>query len=416
MDCSSTLELVNRVASAPADGSRSALYEGFADVRRLRSWVEGQEIRLASLAVVESSFPEKFIAEATGGSMRDAGVLLARARVVAQLPGLDAALLAGTISAEHLDVAVRRLQRLEPAVRDRLLLDAAGLAAGALRRTPEQYSSFFAERVRVVLRSLAVDDGTDRLVGQQGMVGLSWRLASEGMHEWRLLLDPVAALAFDQLLAAQVEAMFHDRLPEGCPTNPLQRQSYLRAHALLALVNGGGARMGRPEIIVVVDARDGGSDDCDGVPDPPSDREPVVDWGLPVEVPERVLRDLFGRADVHTVVVRNGVVLHAPGEMNLGRSTRLASAAQRRALRALYASCGVHGCGVRFVHTKIHHVHWWRNGGRTDLDNLLPLCSKHHHLVHEGGWALELRPDRTLIISLPDGTVMSTGPPVRRAA
>ncbi|HQZ36850.1 MAG TPA: HNH endonuclease signature motif containing protein, partial [Ilumatobacteraceae bacterium] len=67
-------------------------------------------------------------------------------------------------------------------------------------------------------------------------------------------------------------------------------------------------------------------------------------------------------------------------------------------------------------HTKIHHVHWWRRGGCTDLDNLLPLCSKHHHLVHEGGWALALQPDRTLIITLPDGTVMSTGPPVRRAA
>lgn len=416
MDCGGTLELVNRVASAPADCSRAALSEGFADVRRLRSWVEGQEIRLAELAVVESSFPEKFIAEATGGSMRDATVLLARARVVGQLPGLATALLAGTISAEHLDVAVRRLQRLEPAVRDRMLLDAVGLAAGALRRTPEQYSSFIAERVRIVQRSLAVDDGTDRLAAQQGMVGLSWRLASDGMHEWRLLLDPVAALEFDQLLAAQVEAMFHDRVPEGCPINPIQRQAYLRAHALFALVNGGGARMGRPEIIVVVDAREGGAGDCDDVPDSPSDPAPVVDWGLPVEVPQRVLMDLFGRADVHTVIVRNGVVLHAPGEMNLGRSTRLASAAQRRALRALYATCGVHGCGVRFAHTKIHHVHWWRNGGRTDLDNLLPLCARHHHLVHEGGWGLQLRADRTLIISLPDGTVMSTGPPVRRAA
>ena len=407
-------ELVNRVASAPADGSRAALSEGLADVRRLRSWVEAHEIRLAALAVIESSFPEKFIAEATGCSMRDATVLVARSRVVEQLPGLAAALLAGTVSAEHLDVAIRRLQRLEPAVRDRLLLDAVGLAAGALRRTPEQYSSFLAERVRIVQRSLAGDDGMERLAAQQGMVGLSWRLASEGMHEWRLLLDPVAALAFDQLLAAQVEAMFHDRVPQGCPTNPLQRQAFLRAHALLALVNGGGARMGRPEIIVVLDARDGdaSSDDAEAA----AGREPLVDWGLPVEVPQRVLRDLFGRADVHAVVVRHGVVLHAPGEMNLGRSTRLANRAQRRVLRGLYATCGVPGCRAPFAFTKIHHVRWWRNGGSTDLDNLLPLCSKHHHLVHEGGWMLELRPDRTLITSLPDGTVMSTGPPARRAA
>jgi len=61
-------------------------------------------------------------------------------------------------------------------------------------------------------------------------------------------------------------------------------------------------------------------------------------------------------------------------------------------------------------------VQWWRNGGFTDLENLLPLCSKHHHLVHDGRWTLTLLADRTLTINLPDGTVMSTGPPVRRAA
>ncbi len=421
MVCNDILELVDRVAAAPIDGSRAALSDGFARARRLRSWVEAQEIRLAAIAVSVASFPEKFIAEATGGSMRDATVLLARARVVGQLPGLATALAAGSISSEHLDVAVRRLQRLEPEVRHRLLLDAGGLAAGALRRTPEQYSSFIAERVRLVQRAVASDDGTDHLVAQQAMVGLSWRLASEGMHEWRLLLDPVAALAFDQLIAAQVEAMFHHRVPEGCPTNPLQRQAYLRAHALLALVTGGGARMGRPEIIVVVDARDGDaadsiSDDAVEGDGADVDREPLVDWGLPVEVPQRVLLELFGRADVHTMIVRNGVVLHAPGALNLGRSTRLANAAQRRVLRGLYARCAVPGCATRFAHTKIHHVHWWRQGGFTDLDNLLPLCSQHHHLVHEGGWVLLLGPDRTLAITLPDGTVMSTGPPVRRAA
>jgi len=144
--------------------------------------------------------------------------------------------------------------------------------------------------------------------------------------------------------------------------------------------------MARPEIIVVVDARDPDADTAaDEERGSNTEREPVVDWGLPVEVPHRVLLDLFNRADVHTVIVRNGVVLHAPGWLNLGRSTRLANAAQRRVLRGLYATCAVPRCAVRFAHTKIHHVHWWRNGGFTDLDNLLPLCSKHHHLVHEAG-------------------------------
>ena len=37
--------------------------------------------------------------------------------------------------------------------------------------------------------------------------------------------------------------------------------------------------------------------------------------------------------------------------------------------------------------------------------NLIPLCETHHHLVHEGGWTLELHPDRRTVWSTPDGTI-----------
>lgn len=109
-------------------------------------------------------------------------------------------------------------------------------------------------------------------------------------------------------------------------------------------------------------------------------------------------------------------MIAADGELNLGRSTRLANRAQRRALRAIYATCGVHGCCVSFNHCQPHHVHWWRHGGPTDFANLLPLCRKHHHLAHEGGWLLSLGPNRELTITLPDGQIMRTGPPSRKAA
>ena len=118
----------------------------------------------------------------------------------------------------------------------------------------------------------------------------------------------------------------------------------------------------------------------------------------------------------HTVVVRDGAVVHAPGNVNLGRTTRLANVAQRRVLRALYPRCAVPDCPVLFDHSKIHHVIWWRHGGRTDLDNLLPVCNRHHTAIHHEGWTAELAPDRTLTLTLPDRTVMTTGPPSRRRA
>lgn len=165
----------------------------------------------------------------------------------------------------------------------------------------------------------------------------------------------------------------------------------------------GRVRLGRPEIIAVIDTT---------VPS----HAPVIDWGTPVEIPERVLRDLVGVADTHSVIIRNGVVVHAPGQLDLGRSTRLANRAQRRALRALYPTCAVPGCSTRYDHCTIHHVIWWRNGGNTDLDNLVPLCHRHHHKVHHDGWVLRLQADLTLTVTYPGGTTMSTGPLRRSAA
>lgn len=49
--------------------------------------------------------------------------------------------------------------------------------------------------------------------------------------------------------------------------------------------------------------------------------DPVVDWGIPIEVPARVLATLAGDTNPDVVVVRNGVVLYAPGNLNLGRTT-----------------------------------------------------------------------------------------------
>ena len=119
---------------------------------------------------------------------------------------------------------------------------------------------------------------------------------------------------------------------------------------------------------------------------------------------------------VHTVVVRGGVIIDAPGELNLGRSSRLANRAQRRALGAVYATCAIPGCRVRYSRTKLHHVIWWEHDGMSDLDNFLPVCERHHHNIHHDHWLLTLTPDRTLTIRFPDGTIMTTGPPTRHAA
>jgi hypothetical protein len=68
-------------------------------------------------------------------------------------------------------------------------------------------------------------------------------------------------------------------------------------------------------------------------------------------------------------------------------------------------------CDTPFEHTQIHHVTWYTLDGLTNIDNLLPLCGRHHHLVHEGGWTLHLAADRTLTITRPDGHTSTHCPP-----
>jgi hypothetical protein len=102
------------------------------------------------------------------------------------------------------------------------------------------------------------------------------------------------------------------------------------------------------------------------------------------------------------------IVLGGDGcALDVGRDRRHANRAQRRALRAMYRTCAFDGCDVVFDRCEIHHLIEWELGGLTDLVNLLPLCSRHHHVVHEGGWGLALAADRTLTITRPDGEVFA---------
>jgi hypothetical protein len=98
-----------------------------------------------------------------------------------------------------------------------------------------------------------------------------------------------------------------------------------------------------------------------------------------------------------------GAVVGAGGEvLNLGRTRRLVSRAQRRALMIRDRICQYPSC-AQTRHLQAHHVVPWAAGGRTDLDNLILLCQWHHTTVHEGGVRIESRPNGWHFM-LPDGT------------
>jgi hypothetical protein len=69
--------------------------------------------------------------------------------------------------------------------------------------------------------------------------------------------------------------------------------------------------------------------------------------------------------------------------IELGRSARVPSAAQRRGIRVRdKGRCRVPGCRSRLV--QVHHVVHWVDGGPTDMNNMVSLCPHHHRNVHSG--------------------------------
>ena len=91
--------------------------------------------------------------------------------------------------------------------------------------------------------------------------------------------------------------------------------------------------------------------------------------------------------------------------LDLGRTTRTAPARFKKALAVRDGHCVFPGCAMTPNRCRAHHIRWWdRDLGPTALENLALLCHFHHHLVHEGGWAMARAPDGTLEFRRPDGS------------
>ncbi|MGD8200249.1 DUF222 domain-containing protein [Ornithinimicrobium sp. W1679] len=78
------------------------------------------------------------------------------------------------------------------------------------------------------------------------------------------------------------------------------------------------------------------------------------------------------------------VVLGPTGEpLRLGRTVRLATPGQFKALLVRDGRCTFPGCSVPGSWCEAHHLVWWCRGGGTDIELLVLLCGRHHKKVHE---------------------------------
>ena len=111
-------------------------------------------------------------------------------------------------------------------------------------------------------------------------------------------------------------------------------------------------------------------------------------------------------------VMHRLVVDPAGAIIDYGRATRTISAPLWAALVVRDRGCRFAGCDRPSNWCEAHHVVWFRDGGTTCPENLVLLCSRHHHKLHEAGWHAKLLPDSTFEITRPGGIVQTTGPPL----
>jgi Domain of unknown function (DUF222) len=380
---------------------RPRLEEILRDCARVTSFVESVRLRaITCLDALPNTSPvenEDLVVQTSQGTRRQAQAAQKRANTVAEMPALASALQNGQVGSAHVDTVSQTLSRMEPTDRSKLAAESDWIADMATRLTPEQLSKKLQQRVR----ELSTDDGIAALERQRRAAFLRhWTDKDSGMVCLYGQFDPESGAKLVGRIRNAVEALFHDRIPDTCPLDE-RKQDHLRALALVKLAEGEAVSSGRPELTVVIDLQtllDGAH----------AKSRIVVSDG--VTLPVETIRRMACYADIIPAVLgANGVLL------DLGRATRLASTHQRRALRVMYSTCAVGNCDVAFDNCTMHHVSYWRRGGNTDVGNLLPLCSKHHHLAHEGGWKFHLDGERNLTISKPDGSIQTHPPPLARA-
>jgi len=109
---------------------------------------------------------------------------------------------------------------------------------------------------------------------------------------------------------------------------------------------------------------------------------------------------------LHRVVMAGGSAI-----LDYGRSTRTIPTPLWNAVVIRDEHCRFPGCDRPSSWCEGHHVVWVTNDGPTNLANIVLLCSRHHHRLHQPGWHATLTPDGAFEVTEPTGRVRNTSPP-----
>jgi Domain of unknown function (DUF222)/HNH endonuclease len=339
-------------------------------------------------------------------------VRTARALFRGPLSGTAQALADGELSPGHAQVLAAGTQDLP----NHVAVEAEPVLLVAARRLDPPRLRRAIAHLRLVADPDGADTQAEHRHQQRGLwLSPTW----EGMVAINGLLDPEAG----QTLLAALEPLARPSDAHETRSGGQRRADALAELARRRLESGRLPQAGgvRPQLLVTVDL-----DSLLGHPGDPGLGGEV--GGVGPLAPEACRRLACDGAVTRVLVTRHRTnPSHHPGDeaslagqlraaarllpptlgggptqpLEVGRTSRIVTPAQRAALVVRDGGCAVAGCDRPPAWCEAHHLRHWLHGGPTDLANLALVCRAHHRAVHEGGWRLTRGPEGRLAATPP---------------
>jgi hypothetical protein len=302
----------------------------------------------------------------------EAGQRVRVAKALPFHPGIGQAMLAGDIGQPQARLISHTLSRLTADWREAAEAELLTVARDEPMTT-----------LAALCRALRIRTGADEDAEAQAqrMYDSRWATLSksyEGMWHLTAMLDPEAG----EVLATALQPLLTKTGPEDTRTAAQRRADalvdlahYNLDHAELPDHNGE-----RPQVMVTIawsELRDGLA----------KGQLPQATINGKLAITPQTARRIACDAEIIPAVLGG-----ADEVLDLGRSTRTWTRAQRRAARLRDKGCVFPDCQVGLDRCQLHHDKHWAHGGHTDLANGIHLCYFHHWLVHHTNWTITRNP------------------------